>query len=58
MPEWQPMGDALDVAYLGEVELARYRALEAMAQGSEPGVTGSVTRATRSLCDWSVESVV
>ena len=46
MPEWQPMGetqynyllkrvlllpfDARDVAHLGEVELARYRALEAM----------------------------
>jgi uncharacterized protein (DUF885 family) len=46
MPEWQPMGeanynyllrrvlllpfDAHDVAHLGEVELARYRALEAM----------------------------
>ncbi len=46
MPDWQPMGeaqynyllkhvlllpfDAHDVAHLGEVELARYRALEAM----------------------------
>ena len=46
MPEWQPMGeaqynyllkhvlllpfDAHDIAHLGEVELARYRALEAM----------------------------
>lgn len=46
MPEWQPMGeasynyllkrvlllpfDAHDVAHLGEIELARYRALEAM----------------------------
>ncbi len=46
MPEWQPMGeaqynyllkhvlllpfDARDIAHLGEIELARYRALEAM----------------------------
>ena len=52
MPEWQPMGeasynyllnrvlllpfDAHDVAHLGEVELARYRALEAMLK--DPGL--------------------
>ncbi len=52
MPEWQPMGeanyehllkqvlllpfDAHDVAHLGEVELARFRALEAMLK--DPGL--------------------
>ena len=63
MPDWQPMGepqynyllkhvlllpfDAHDVAHLGEVELARYRALEAMLKDPTPRLPRSATRRPR-----------